>query len=395
MLPPKGRSSAEIPDPPFPGESRSGIYLHLPFCKRKCPYCNFFSLATKRYREDITGALVRELFLRKDYLEGREVSSVYLGGGTPSLMDTASLGRILDAVFRHFPVSTEAEITLEANPDDLVPGWFRSIRALPVNRLNIGVQSFRDDDLHYLGRVHDAGQALRAVQLAFEAGYDRTGIDLIYGIPTLSEKQWERNLDTVANLDIPHLSAYALTVEPRTILDHHIRNHQTAPVDPDQAARHFEILMDWAGLNGWIHYEISNFCRQDQWSRHNLLYWTEGWYLGAGPSAHSFNGSSRQWNVSALGAYIDAITGSEVPYEIEYPDSDERFNEYVMTGLRTMWGISPEEIRNRFGEEVLDKMLRDTSPWKHSGHILHSGGRIALTRKGKLLADRIASDLFR
>ena len=372
----------------------AGIYIHIPFCRQKCHYCNFFSLATQRQREEFLDALLQEMAERKGYLDGEEVNTVYFGGGTPSLYTGEDIGRMIDALERNFNIHENAEITLEANPDDVTEQWLSGVRRTRVNRLSLGVQSFFDDDLHYLNRVHHAGQALQAIALAREAGYGNLTIDLIYGIPGLTDAKWRRNLEIFFSLDIPHLSAYALTVEARTALHHLIEKGKLPAPDEQESIAHFRLLQQLTREKGYIHYEISNFSLPGHYSRHNSLYWLGGNYLGLGPSAHSYNGRSRQWNVSSLGQYIRMSGQPEKTAETEYLTPSQRYNEYVMTSLRTVWGCDSEHIRNVFGERMRDHFESEARKFKHQNLLREENGTYFLTDEGKLFADGIAAGLF-
>jgi oxygen-independent coproporphyrinogen III oxidase len=371
----------------------AGIYIHIPFCKRKCHYCNFFSVATTRWKEPFLKALLEEIAARQDYLEGEKVNTVYFGGGTPSLARIDEISLIIDQLTKHFDIDPLAEITLEANPDDITPDWLQELKHTAVNRLSIGVQSFFDDDLLYLNRVHGGKQALNAVKSAQDAGFGNLTIDLIYGIPTLTEAKWQQNLDTFFSLDIPHLSAYSLTVEKKTPLDLLIRKGKATPVDEEQAINHFKMLLEAARLHHFIHYEISNFSREGWYSKHNSLYWLGGNYLGLGPSAHSYNGRSRQWNVSSINGYINNSGRSSVE-EKEELTLEQRYNEYVMTSLRTVWGCDSEHIGNAFGEKLEAYFTGNALKYMDNHHLFKDGSKYFLTDEGKLFADGIAASLF-
>jgi oxygen-independent coproporphyrinogen-3 oxidase len=372
----------------------AGIYIHIPFCKQKCHYCNFFSVATGRFREEFLQALSREIIARKGYLGDEQVSTIYFGGGTPSLYEGHVIDQLIDELRLNFSISDQAEITLEANPDDITEEWLSSIRMAPVNRLSIGIQSFFDEDLLYLNRVHDGRQAMQSIELARNSGYDNLTIDLIYGIPGLTMEKWEKNLEIFFSLGIPHLSAYSLTVESRTALHLLIEKKKLPAPDEEESIRHFQLLQKMARDHGFVHYEISNFSLPGHFSRHNSLYWLGGNYLGLGPSAHSYNGHSRQWNVSNLGQYIrgEHISGSIT--EKEVLSEDQRYNEYVMTSLRTMWGCDSEHIRNIFGEKRARQFLDGTSKYIRQGLLKREGNSFYLTEEGNLFADGIASALF-
>lgn len=372
----------------------AGIYIHIPFCKHKCHYCNFFSVATSRWKVPFTEALLKEIELQKDYLEGESVKTIYFGGGTPSLLQTVEIAKILDHLYRHYSVDPKAEITLEANPDDFSESTAREWKNTPVNRLSIGVQSFFDDDLLYLNRVHNAGQSFRAIQSARNAGFDNLTIDLIYGIPTLTDEKWLKNLEYFFSLNIPHLSAYSLTVEQKTPLELLIRKGKYAAMDEQQSIGHFKILLEQARKKGYIHYEISNFAREGYYSRHNSLYWLGGNYLGLGPSAHSYNGNSRQWNVSNITKYIQLDDFHTTLEEKEALTKDQKYNEYVMTSLRTVWGCDTVHILNVFGSDFESHIIKGARIFLEKNQLYREGSKYFLTDEGKLFADTIAAALF-
>ncbi len=372
----------------------AGIYIHIPFCKQKCHYCNFFSVASSKHRKEFVPVLLKEIELQKDYLEGETIETIYFGGGTPSLFDKDELLKIFSQISRFYEVADKAEITLEANPDDITEDKIRELKNTPINRLSIGIQSFFDYDLLYLNRVHNSQQARKAIEYARKGGFENLTIDLIYGIPTLSDEKWVHNLDLFFSLGIPHLSAYALTIEAKTPLHHLIEKKKMAPVDEVQSVGHFRILLEKARENGFIHYEISNFSKEGFYSKHNSLYWLGGHYLGLGPSAHSFNGYSRQWNVSGIGKYMDLVNYQKVRAEKEILTMDQRYNEYVMTSLRTVWGCDVVHIENVFGREKKEHYTMEALKYLSKGWLRTEGSRYFLTDDGKLFADGIASDLF-
>ena len=372
----------------------AGIYIHIPFCKRKCHYCNFFSVATLRWKDAFLAALAKEIALRRDYLGDEAVSTIYFGGGTPSLLKTAEIDPILHLIFQNYNVDDNAEITLEANPDDFTKERAGEWKHTRINRLSIGIQSFFDDDLFYLNRVHDGNQAFQAIESARNAGFGNITIDLIYGIPTLTEEKWKSNLEKFFSLGIPHLSAYSLTVEKKTPLDLLIRKGKYAPPEEQQSVRHFKMLLEFARRNNFVHYEISNFSREGFYSRHNSLYWLGGNYLGLGPSAHSYNGHSRQWNVSNIGQYIKLDDYGTVVEEREVLTMAQRYNEYILTSLRTVWGCDAVHISNAFGSEFRDYFLRNVVKYMDKKQLSSEGSKFYLTDEGKLFADGISADLF-
>jgi oxygen-independent coproporphyrinogen-3 oxidase len=386
----------------------AGIYLHIPFCKQACHYCNFhFSTSLKR-KNDFVVALLREIELRAAYIGGETVETIYFGGGTPSLLDPGELEKIMESLYAHFSIAPEAEITLEANPDDIddmltaVPRFPRKLQVWKkagINRLSIGVQSFFEEDLRWMNRSHTSGQALAAIRLTQEQGFDNISIDLIYGGPTMSDERWNMNLDQALSLGIPHLSCYALTVEPRTALDQLIRRKKVDAVDPERQARQFLLLMDRLARENYDQYEISNFARPGRRSRHNSSYWQGVTYLGLGPSAHSFNGESRQWNVPDNGRYIDSLGSDRLPFEKEQLTGVQQLNEYIMISLRTLEGCDLQKVSARFGKNAALDLALGAKKFIVQGKIESvpgeiGEGRLSLTREGKLLADGIAADLF-
>ena len=372
----------------------AGIYLHIPFCKQKCHYCNFFSVATLSRKDAFVAALLKEIELRKDYLQGENVNTIYFGGGTPSLLHISDIALIIEHLTRHFSIDRHAEITLEANPDDINEEKAKQWKGAQVNRLSIGIQSFFDDDLQYLNRVHHANQSYQAMQDVKNTGFDNLTIDLIYGIPTLTDDKWAKNLDIFFSLDIPHLSAYSLTVEQKTPLALLIEKGKYAPVDENFSIGHFRMLQEQMKARDFIHYEISNFAKEGYYSKHNSLYWLGGHYLGLGPSAHSFNGHSRQWNISNISKYIQLDNFHTSVEEKEVLTIEQRYNEYVMTSLRTVWGCDTAHIRNVFGEKFESYFVDNSIVFLEKGHLFQDGTKYFLTDEGKLFADGIAAELF-
>ncbi len=372
----------------------SGIYIHIPFCRQKCNYCNFYSLASTKYVSQVSQAIVSELAQRSSYLEGEKVETIYFGGGTPSLPDAAEIEGIINAVFKNYNTDSGVEITLEANPDDLTTTKLKAFSAAGVNRLSIGIQSFREEDLKYLSRTHTPAQVTRCITDAKQAGFENLSIDLIYGIPTLTDEGWKENLEKAFSFGIPHISAYSLTVEEKTPLDVLIRKGKISPVEESPALFHYQLLVNWMQLHGYEHYEISNFCLPGQYSRHNSAYWQGKPYLGVGPSAHSFNGSSRCWNVSNLVKYIESVGTGKVESESELLGPVTQLNEYIMTSLRTMWGCDLVVVRDKFGAEVAENLLLDALGFIEKQQMIYREGKLTLTPGGLLFADGIASGLF-
>lgn len=338
-------------------------------------------------------AMVKEIELRKDYLQNENITSVYFGGGTPSMLSTSQLDQLLNTIYRHFIVTKQAEITLEANPDDLSKEKISEIKKTTVNRFSIGIQSFFDEDLQWMNRAHSADQAKECIVNAKEAGFDNLTIDLIYGMPSLSNEKWMSNIEAALSFGIDHISAYALTVEAKTALDHLIRKKKVSPVNDEQSAQQFEILMDKLGENKFEQYEISNFARKKKYAIHNTAYWKNEMYLGIGPSAHSFNKIARSWNIANNNQYLHAINSNSDFYETEILTTENRCNEYVMTGLRTMWGCDIRYIETEFGKQFAEN-IRFKLKQQPNELVEMSETVFKLTTKGRLFADRIAGELF-
>ena len=372
----------------------AGIYLHIPFCKQKCHYCNFYSVASEKNKVSLLDALTIEVDLQESYLGNEIVETIYFGGGTPSLLSANEINHLFHKLQANFTISKNVEVTFEANPDDLTKSYLYSLKKTPVNRLSIGVQSFFNNDLKYLNRVHSADQAYNSIKEAQHAGFQNLSIDLIYGIPTLSEINWQKNLEVFFSLNLPHLSAYALTVEPKTALDVLIRNNKTNPVQENKVADHFQILLDQMSTNNYLHYEISNFCKENFYSKHNKSYWFGGKYLGLGPSSHSFDSDTRQWNVSNINKYINEINNGHIPAEIEILSLDQKYNEYILTSLRTIWGTDENYIQEKFGNQYNLHFKKYVKRFIDDKKISIKNGKYCLTDSGKIFADGISSDLF-
>jgi oxygen-independent coproporphyrinogen-3 oxidase len=372
----------------------AGIYIHIPFCKKACHYCNFHFSVSQNLLPQMVDAICHEAELRNDYLS-ENISTIYFGGGTPSLLQTADLRLMIEKIHSLFNVDADTEITLEANPDDINEEKLLAWREVGINRLSIGVQSFFDNDLQWMNRAHNAMQACNSVALAKNAGFENVSIDLIYGTPNLSDDDWITNLETAKQLNVPHLSCYALTVEPNTALQKMITQHTKENVDADKQSRQFEILMQWAAENEYDHYEISNFAKPGFRSKHNSSYWQGKPYLGLGPSAHSYDGASRQWNISNNSIYIQNIQKDIVPFEKEELTSTQKINEYIMTGLRTVEGIELNHLQKISGEEIVADVINNAQKFIQQNLMERKNGSLILTNKGKLFADGIAADLFR
>jgi oxygen-independent coproporphyrinogen III oxidase len=372
----------------------AGIYIHVPFCKQACLYCNFHFSTNPALQNDFTAALLKEIELRIPYLNGETVETIYFGGGTPSLLPSSSIGRILETIYRNFKISPDPEITLESNPDDMHPDLLKEWNQSGINRLSIGVQSFFTEDLKWMNRAHNAKQAVCAVEEAKKAGFDNFSLDLIYGSPGLTDEKWAQNLQTALSLEPPHLSCYALTVEPKTALDKLIRDKKSPDVQPDVQSGQFFTGIQVLESAGYEHYEISSFALPGKRSRHNSSYWRSKNYLGLGPSAHSFNGTSRQWNISNNALYIRTLGEYKLAYEAEILEPRDRLNEYIMTSLRTMEGLDLQYVSENFGLEMGLQLENRAGTYIERNHMESKAGKLILTKKGKIFADGIAAALF-
>jgi len=372
----------------------SGVYFHIPFCKQACHYCDFHFSTSLKYRGEMLAAMEKEISLQTGYLDDKRIESIYFGGGTPSLLEADDISRLIDAVAFHFDVLPDAEITLEANPDDLDGRKVTAMRLTPVNRFSIGIQSFFEEDLRWMNRAHSAIEASKAIQRVQDSGYNNLTADLIYGYPLLTNWKWQQNIDRLLDFGIPHVSAYSMTVEPQTALAAFIRKGSQSPMDEEQSAAQFEQLMERLIAAGYEQYEISNFAKPGQYARHNSNYWRGVSYLGIGPSAHSFDGYTRQWNVRNNAKYIQAIQSGIVPCEREELSTRDRINEYIMTALRTVWGLDLEYVAHSFGTNYYTALRGELQPFVSRGDVALIGEVATLTHRGKLLADRIASELF-
>lgn len=375
------------------GREGGGIYIHIPFCKQACHYCDFHFSTSVKKKGEMVNMLCREISLRKDELPGNKVQTIYFGGGTPSLLSSEELKQIFETIHSSFQVAEDAEITLEANPDDLSREKLEMLKASPINRLSIGVQSFFEEDLKLMNRAHNATEALGSIKMTKEY-FDNISIDLIYGIPDMSELRWKKNIEIALNLELPHFSCYALTVEPQTALQKFIEKGIIKPVDDDAAKVHFEILTQTLKVAGFVHYEFSNYGKPGFFSQNNTAYWMGKPYLGIGPSAHSYDGESRKWNVSNNSLYIKSLEKGELPLQEERLSLTDKYNEYVMTRLRTMWGISLEEVEVKFGLRFRNYIKEQAKENLKQGLLRMEKDNLHVTEKGKFLSDGIAADLF-
>ncbi|TYA69958.1 radical SAM family heme chaperone HemW [Seonamhaeicola marinus] len=381
----------------------AGIYIHIPFCKQACHYCDFHFSTSLKKKEELIQCLIQEIELRKEELQHKPVETIYFGGGTPSLLTIDELQLLIDVIYTNFELTETPEITLEANPDDLTLEKIVELSKSPVNRLSIGIQSFFEDDLKMMNRAHSAEESKKCLSLATQY-FDNITIDLIYGIPNMSLEKWNDNLNIAFSFGVNHISSYALTVEPKTALDSFIQKGKYPSLDEALALEHFNHLIKRTEEEGFIQYEISNFGKPNYFSKHNTSYWQGKWYLGIGPSAHSFLGDQRSWNVSNNTKYIKVIQNNELPSTAETLSKIDMFNEYIMTGLRTIWGVSFNTIETEFGVEFLKHLKTTSQKFIDEGVLtvtsgaaddnLNNMGKLVTTQKGKFLADGIAAELF-
>ncbi|MGB5419429.1 radical SAM family heme chaperone HemW [Algibacter sp.] len=372
----------------------AGIYIHIPFCKQACHYCDFHFSTSLKKKEELIQCIVKELELRQDEFKNEIVETIYFGGGTPSLLTKDELNELIDAVYKYYKVIENPEITLEANPDDLTKYIIFQLSKSPINRLSIGIQSFYERDLKLMNRAHNASEAKTCLEEATRH-FDNISVDLIYGIPGLTNKEWIANIETALSFNVPHISCYALTVEPKTALETFIKKGIIANVDDDLAQEQFHMLVEKLEGSGFINYELSNFGKPEYFSKNNSAYWLGKSYLGIGPSAHSYNGDQRGWNVSNNTKYIKSIQNNVLPLEIETLSITDKFNEYIMTGLRTVWGVSLIKIEKDFGETYLKYLLQQAEIYIQQHLLYIEDNKLLTTKKGKFLSDGIASSLFK
>ena len=387
----------------------SGIYIHIPFCKQACHYCDFHFSTNLKKKDEMVLALAKEIEMRSKSITHHpspiteQIETIYFGGGTPSILQIEDLKFLIDAVYRNFKVVENPEITVEANPDDLTENRIIELSKNKVNRLSIGIQSFFEDDLKLMNRAHNVEEAKNYLEIATQY-FDNISIDLIYGIPDssqsgeqakqMSNEKWLQNIETALSFGVPHISSYALTVEPKTALHSFIQKGIIPQPDDEVAQEHFQILVDKLSENGFIHYELSNFGKENYFSKNNSSYWLGKKYIGIGPSAHSYDGKNRGWNVSNNSLYIKSIQENKLPIEIETLTKTDRYNEYIMTGLRTIWGVSFERIEQEFGKTYLDYLNQQASKFIEDHLLFVDDNILRTTKKGKFLSDGIASDLF-
>jgi len=372
----------------------AGIYLHIPFCKTRCIYCDFYSTTRSEMTDRYVSALCRELELRKSYLDKEPVETIYFGGGTPSQLSKENFEKIFETIEREYNLEQCSEITLEANPDDLTPEYIKMLESLPFNRISIGIQTFNEQTLRLLKRRHTAEQAISAVKECRMAGFQNISIDLMYGLPGETPESWEADLEQAVDLNVEHISAYHLIYEEGTPLYEMLQKHKVEEVDEESSVDFFALMIDRLTKAGFQHYEISNFCKPDKHSQHNSSYWTGKKYLGCGPSAHSFNGSTRQWNVSSLDKYIAGIEKGIPDFEIEELNVTTRYNDFVITSLRTMWGLSLNRLEEEFGTEFKQYCLENAQTYLDSGKLEIRDNTLFLSKEGIFISDGIMSDLL-
>lgn len=371
----------------------SGIYIHIPFCKQACHYCDFHFSTSMKKKEEMVLAIAKELKLRKSEFQDEQVETIYFGGGTPSVLELDEINFLIKTVYENYSVVENPEITLEANPDDLTEERIIAISQSKINRLSIGIQSFIEDDLKLMNRAHNSAEAKKCLEIATHY-FDNITIDLIYGIPGMTNKKWLQNIETALAFNVPHISCYALTVEPKTALNKLIQTGKIAEPSDEVAQEHFCILVEQLEANDFIHYELSNFGKENYFSKNNSSYWLGKKYLGIGPSAHSFDGVSRSWNISNNSLYVKSIQENQLPNEVEILTITDRYNEYIMTGLRTIWGVSLEKIASEFGNDYLDYLQNQMQKFLIDDLLFMENKILKTTQKGKFLTDGIASDLF-
>jgi oxygen-independent coproporphyrinogen-3 oxidase len=371
----------------------AGIYIHIPFCKQACHYCDFHFSTSMKKKDEMILALANEIKLRKNEFENDIVETIYFGGGPPSILQIADLKFLIETVYDNYSIIENTEITLEANPDDLSENLIIELSKTKINRLSIGIQSFFEDDLKLMNRAHNAEEAKKCLEIA-TLYFDNISLDLIYGIPGMTNEIWKKNIEIALSYGIPHISSYALTVEPKTALQKLIQTGAIENPNDEVAQEHFSILVELLEANDFLHYELSNFGKANYFSKNNSSYWLGKKYIGIGPSAHSYNGICRSWNVSNNSLYIKSIQENQLPNEVENLTITDRYNEYIMTGLRTIWGVSLDKIETEFGSTYLDYLMKQVQKFLNDDLVIIKDNVLKPTKKGKFLTDGIASDLF-
>jgi oxygen-independent coproporphyrinogen-3 oxidase len=372
----------------------AGIYIHIPFCKQACYYCNFHFSTVLSYKEKLVEAIAKELFLRKDYLKNQAIQTIYLGGGTPSLLDPRELDIIFNTLHKAFDLSAIKEFTLEANPDDLNSNFLNYLKKSPINRLSIGIQSFNDTDLQFMNRAHKAEEAINCIKTAQNIGFNNISIDLIYGIPGMNLERWHQNLATAFSLHIQHLSSYCLTIEPKTVFGNQLAKNHFITTPEEDSEEQFLYLIELAGKAGFEQYEISNFAKDKAYAQHNTQYWKGSPYLGVGPGAHSFKANERSWNISNNQQYMHAIEKGILPLESETLSIENQYNEWVMTGLRTIWGLNLDEGKDKFGSDRMSYLQKQLAVYINHEQVKQVNNTLIIAEHARFLADGIASAAF-
>lgn len=371
------------------------IYIHIPFCKQKCSYCNFHFSTSLNFKDEMLRAMKTEIMLRKNELQNKSLKSLYFGGGTPSILSVDEINSLIDEVLKYFSFEKDIEITLEANPDDLDKNFLKQLAATPVNRLSIGTQSFFEEDLKLMNRAHTASEAESSIKRAQDFGFENLSIDLIYGSPTSNLEIWKENLNKTIALEVPHISSYALTVEPKTALENWISKGKVKSPKEEEQNREFYYLSDFLKDNGFEHYEVSNFAKPGFYSRHNSAYWKYQEYLGIGPSAHSYNGFDiRSWNVANNQQYNKKLNDKQLAKEEEILSQEDQFNEMIMIGLRTTWGVDLESLKSKFSDRMQEHLQAETKSKIEEGILIIENNHLKIPEKHWFMADGIASDLF-
>ena len=372
----------------------SGIYIHIPFCAKKCFYCDFYTVQSAKYKNEFLDAIFSEIKLRKNYLNNDTLKTIYFGGGTPSQIKTYEIEKIINEIMKFHRVPEDAEITVELNPDDVDEKYVTELRKTSVNRISIGLQSFFDDDLKLMNRRHNACENEKAVKLLQDAGYSNISGDLIYGLPGLSPAKWKENLNCFFALNIPHLSAYHLTYEPNTVFHNYLKKGKIKEIPEESSEEQFLLLCTETKKNSFIHYETSNFAKEGFYSKHNTAYWQQENYLGLGPAAHSYNGKSRQFNVKSLSKYIERIKQKNKFYETEILSVTDKYNDYLITSLRTIRGVDLNYINGTFGTGYSDYIIKQSEDLINKGYIIKENNKIYITKKGKFIEDNLLEKLF-
>lgn len=372
----------------------AGIYIHIPFCKKKCFYCDFYKTTSIKYKDDFIKSLLKEIKIRKDFISDKNIETIYFGGGSPTLLSFNELKIVFDELYQNFSISENAEITLEANPDDLTKKYLGELRKTPVNRLSIGLQSFFDDDLKLMNRRHTAGEAIRSVTDSQDFGFENISGDLIYGLPNMNGEKWRKNLNIFFELNIAHLSAYHLTYEEDTVFYKWLKSGKLKEEDENISKEYFTILIEETLKNNFIQYELSNFAKTSYFSKHNSSYWLQKQYLGLGPSAHSYNIEKRAWNIADIKQYIERVGEGKDFFESEILDEKSNYNDYVITSLRTVWGIDLQYVERQFGIKYKNYIIKNSQKYLSGQFLVLSTNKLILGSEGKFISDKIITDLF-